>query len=80
MADSWTITIEQNVRFQAGICPEKCQLDQIENGQLEAIIDFNTWVISGKLCQIARPLLCDEMCGLSEGYALKNVNLIKLKN
>ena len=32
--------IKQNVRFQVGICLEKCQLDQIENDRLEAII-FN---------------------------------------
>ena len=30
--------IKQNVRFQGGISPEKCQ---IQNGRLEAIIDFN---------------------------------------
>ena len=29
------------MQSQGGICPEKCQLDQIKNGQLEAIIDFN---------------------------------------
>ena len=33
--------MKQNVRFQGGICPGKCQLDQIQNGQLKAIIDFN---------------------------------------
>ena len=33
------ITIKQNVRFHEGICPEKCQLDHIQNGQLEAIIN-----------------------------------------
>ena len=26
------LTIKQYVRFQGGICPEKFQLDQIENG------------------------------------------------
>ena len=26
--------------FQEGICPEKCQLDQIQNRRFEAIIDF----------------------------------------
>ena len=41
MPDSQTITMKQNVRFQKGISPEKCQLDQIQNGKLEAIIDFN---------------------------------------
>ena len=34
---SLTITIEQNVWFQVGICPEKFQLDQIQNGKLQAI-------------------------------------------
>ena len=38
---SWTITIKQNVWFQVGICPEKFQLDKIQNGQLAAIITFN---------------------------------------
>ena len=28
-------------RFHGGICPEKFQLDQIQNGQFAAIIDFN---------------------------------------
>ena len=39
--DSLTITIKQNVRFQVGICSEKFQLDQIKNGRLSAIINFN---------------------------------------
>ena len=34
MQDSLTITMEQNVRLQGGICPE--------NVQPMAIIDFNT--------------------------------------
>ena len=40
--DSWTITIKQNVRVQEviGLCPEKCQLDKIQNDRLVAIIDF----------------------------------------
>ena len=33
--------MKQNVRFQGGICPEKCQLDKIKNGRLAAIIDFS---------------------------------------
>ena len=53
--DSWNIAVEQNVRFQGGICHEKCQLDQTENGRIEAIIYFNMCNI-GKMCQIARPL------------------------
>ena len=32
MPDSSTITIEQNVQFQGGICPENVQPDQIQNG------------------------------------------------
>ena len=35
------ITTEQNVRFLGGICPEKIQLDQIENGRHAAIFYFN---------------------------------------
>ena len=38
--------MKKNVQFQGEICPEKFQLDQIENGQLSAIINFNmpdTW-------------------------------------
>ena len=38
--DSYTITMKQNLRFEGGICPEKYQLDQIQNGQLTAIIDY----------------------------------------
>ena len=44
--DSYTVTIKQNVRFQVGIHPEKCQLGQIQNGPLSAIFTFNmldTW-------------------------------------
>ena len=35
--------MKQNIPFQEGIglCPEKCQLDQIQNRQFEAIIDFS---------------------------------------
>ena len=36
-----TIAIKPNVRFQGGICPEKCQPGQIQNGRLEAIIVLN---------------------------------------
>ena len=39
--DSYTITIEQNVQFQAGVCPDNIQLEQIQNGRLVVIIDFN---------------------------------------
>ena len=39
---SETITIKQNVWFQRGICPDKSELDQIQNGWLAAIINFNT--------------------------------------
>ena len=31
--DSWTITIEQNVKFHLGIYHENFQLDQIKNGR-----------------------------------------------
>ena len=41
VSDSLTITIKQNVRFQVGICHETLQLDQIQNGRLSAIINFN---------------------------------------
>ena len=35
------ITAKQNVRFQVGICSENFQLDQIQNGRLSAIINFD---------------------------------------
>ena len=35
------ITIKQNVQFQAGVCHEKIQLYQIQNGRLSAIITIN---------------------------------------
>ena len=38
--------MEQNVRFQGGICLQEFQLDQIENQWIAAIIDFimlNIW-------------------------------------
>ena len=54
--DSKTITIEQNVGFQRGIYPEKCQLDKIQNDRLVAIFTL-LFVMSGKPYQIARPLL-----------------------
>ena len=34
-------TIIQNVRFQVGICSENFELEQIQNGRLSAIINFN---------------------------------------
>ena len=40
MQDSLTITMEQNVRLQGGICPENVQLDKIQNGWISDIIDF----------------------------------------
>ena len=39
--DMRPLSIEQNVRFQGKICPEKSQLDQIQNGRVEVIIDLN---------------------------------------
>ena len=47
--DSQTITVynyNKYVRFQVGICPEKFQLDQIQNSRLSAIIIIimcDTW-------------------------------------
>ena len=37
------ITTKQNLQFLVGIylCPDIFQIDQIQNGRLEAIIDFN---------------------------------------
>ena len=55
LQDGLTLTVEQNVLFQGRICPEKLQLDQIQNGWLVAIIDLIR-VISGKPCHIAKPL------------------------
>ena len=34
MPGSWTIT-RNKVQFERGICPEKSQLDQIQNGRLK---------------------------------------------
>ena len=39
--DSYTITIEQIVRFQERMHFEKFQLDPIQNGRLSAIIHLN---------------------------------------
>ena len=35
------MTIKQNVRIQVGICSENFHLDQIQNGRLSDIINFN---------------------------------------
>ena len=35
------IGVASDVRFQVGICSENFQLDQIQNGRLSAIINFN---------------------------------------
>ena len=48
--DSSTITIKQNGQFQVWVRPEKCQLDQIQNDRLVAIIDFN-------MCNIYKTVL-----------------------
>ena len=40
-----------NVRFRGGICPENIPLDQIQNGRLKTIIDFN-------VCDILKTLPC----------------------
>ena len=36
--------------------------------------------VSGKLCQISRLLLINEMCSFSEGYALKNIKSYQIQN
>ena len=36
-------------------------------------------LITGKSCQIARPLPLNKMCGFREGYVLKKFNSIKFK-
>ena len=43
MLDSQTTrpTVKHNLRFQEGICLEKIQPDEIQNGRLSAIIDTN---------------------------------------
>ena len=46
--DGKTINMKQNVWFQGGICPEKCQLYKIQNGWIVPIFHFNMrniWVI-----------------------------------
>ena len=56
--DSKTITIKQNVRFKVGKCPEKFQLNQIQNGQ-PPVVGLLTliYLIFRKPCQITRTLL-----------------------
>ena len=39
--DRYTITIKQIVRLQERIHSEKCQLDQVQNGRLLAIIHLD---------------------------------------
>ena len=43
--DSYTITIEQIVRFQEKMHLDKFPLDQIQNGRLAAIVHFHMAVI-----------------------------------
>ena len=43
--DSYTITMEQIVRFQQRMHLKKCQVDKIKNGRLSAIIHFYIAVI-----------------------------------
>ena len=38
---AWISLTKQNVRFQVGLCSENFQLDQIKNGRLSAVINFN---------------------------------------
>ena len=78
MPDILTISIEQNMRFQGGICPEKFQLDQIQMADLWPLLSL-IWVISGKPCQIARPSLQNKIVGFREGDTLKNFNSIKFQ-
>ena len=63
--------------FQGGICPEKGQHDQIQNGRLAAIIDFNL----RNIWKTVKPLLNNKKCGFEfmEGCALKHFSLIKFK-
>ena len=63
--------------------PRKFQLDQILNGPLSAIMNFNRSDISDKPCQITRPLsTIKQMYGFRyrNHYAFKTFNLIKFKN
>ena len=60
--DSLTITIEQNVQLQVGYTMKKINLIKLKMADL-----WQLWtsicVITGKPCQIARPLLLNKMCG-----------------
>ena len=75
--DSESITIIKLCDFRDRYMPVKGQLEQIQNGQFDAIFSL-IWVISRKLCQIARCLPENNMCGFSEGYILTNVNSMNL--
>ena len=61
--DSQTKT-KQNLRFQEGICPEKCQIYHIQNGRLAAIIDFNMCNILKTMSARFIPLLKHSFTGL----------------
>ena len=50
--DSSTVTIEQNVRVEGGMCSKKIQLDQLQNDRHVAIIDFNMRTIWKYLCRM----------------------------
>ena len=54
--DSYTITTEQNVRFQVGICFENLNSIKFKMTNLRPLLTL-IYVISGILCWIARPLL-----------------------
>ena len=54
--DSYTTTMEQNVQFQVGIYHEKFNLIKFKMADLWPLLT-PICVITGKPCQIARPLL-----------------------
>ena len=53
--DSWTITVEQNVRFQVAIYCEHFNLIKFKMADLRPLLT-SICVITGKPYQIARPL------------------------
>ena len=79
MQDSLSITIEQKVQFQGGICPKKFQLNKIKNGRLEVIFYFNMRDI-WETVQDSSPITVEQnVLFQGEIYALENFNSTKFK-
>ena len=69
--------MKQNVRFQVGICPEKGQTDQIQNGRLSANIDFNMH----NIWKILLTIILKQNMQFQVGYiSRKNFNFDQIQN